>query len=142
MKPKWAVNLLVLSLLGNVVVLGWYGWHFWSGALKNPRYSPYQWIPDYVWRGGRGVVVRSFEPKMQTLWQRKKRWMLESRYQDFQEPPDTAMDRIALDSEASIARQAFKLIYQSRRTLPQSRDIGPLKRIMEKRWRQQMGLDD
>jgi hypothetical protein len=142
MKPKWAVCLLVVSLLGNAVVLGPYEWRFWSGAWKEWRYSPYQWIPYYVLRGGPGVVVRSFEPKMRTLWQRKQRWMSESRYLDFQDPPDTTMDRIVLDSEASITRQAYELIYQSRRALPQSRDIWLIKRTMEKRWRKQMGLDD
>jgi len=137
MKPKWAVYLLVVSLLGNAVVLGLYAWRPWS----HRRSRTYPWVPTYVSQYNPRVVVQSFEPKMRVMEQREGRWTLEFWYQYYQQPPDTVMDRIALDSITSITRQAFELIYQSRRALPQIENAG-LRKRMEKCWRQQMGLDD
>jgi hypothetical protein len=90
---------------------------------------------------GPRVVVQSFEPRMRMLEQHESRWMLEFRYQYYRQPPDSALDRMTLDSLTSITRQAFELIYQSRRALPQIENAG-LRRLMEKRWRQQMGIGD
>jgi hypothetical protein len=139
MRPKWAVVLLLVSLLGNVAELARYGVRM--RIVREPVNGSYRWVRANVSRYGPQVVVESFEPKMRLLERRKHRWTVESRYQSYQQPPDTAIDRITLDSVASITRQAFELIHQSRRALPQTEDAG-LRKRMEKRWRQQMGIGD
>jgi hypothetical protein len=78
---------------------------------------------------------------MQALKQRQHRWESELHWQDYQNPPDTAIDRLALDSVASITRQMYKLMYESRRALPAVADSN-LRKRMEKRWREQMGIGD
>jgi len=78
---------------------------------------------------------------MQALEQREYRWATELQWQDYQEPPDSSIDRQALDSIASITRQKYELLYQSRRALPSVEDA-KLRQRMERRWRGQMGIGD
>jgi hypothetical protein len=46
---------------------------------------------------------------------------------------------MTLDSEASITRQKYELLYESRRALSVVEDP-KLRTRMERRWREQMGL--
>jgi hypothetical protein len=78
---------------------------------------------------------------MRALERRQIRWESELDWQDYQNPPDSAIDRSALDSVASITRQMYKLMYESRRALPAVEDPN-LRKRMEKRWRGQMGIGD
>ena len=75
------------------------------------------------------------------LESRENRWSSELQWQDYQQSPDSSMDRQALESIASITRQEYLLVYQSRRALPGVEDAG-LRRRMERRWREQMGIGD
>ena len=137
MKPKWVLVLLIVSLVGNAVELGLYARAQW----QRHRY----WQEFFGWVQSRAetwtlrVVVKEFEPRMQMLESRENRWSSELQWQDYQQPPDSSIDRQALDSIASITRQKYLLMYQSRRALPGVEDAG-LRQRMERRWRGQMGL--
>jgi hypothetical protein len=78
---------------------------------------------------------------MQALEQRENRWATELGWQDYQQPPDSAIDRLALDSVASITRQEYELLYESRRALSAVEDP-KLRTRMERRWRAQMGIEN
>lgn len=137
MRPKWVMVLLVVSLAANVAELGVYAWAQWQRLHKMDRF--YAWVQKGAPTWRQMVVVDSFRPKMKLLDNHMNRWSVELSWQNFQQPPDTAIDRLALDSIASITRQEYLLMYQSRRALPSVEDAG-LRQRMERRWRGQMGL--
>jgi hypothetical protein len=137
MKPKWVLVLLIVSLAGNAVELGLYARAEWKRNRDMQKF--YGWVQSGAEQWSRRVVVQDFEPKMQVLKRRQTRWMEELYWQDYQQPPDSSIDRQALDSIASITRQECLLMYQSRRALPSVEDAG-LRQRMERRWRGQMGL--
>jgi hypothetical protein len=139
MKPRWLSMLLVASLVGNAVELGLYARAKWKQQREMDRFFRTVQHGTGMWT--MRVVVPEFEPKMRMLAQRADRWALELQWQDWQQPPDSAIDRIALDSIASLARQQYYLLYQSRRALSEVKDE-KLRQRMEKRWRGQMGLDN
>jgi hypothetical protein len=137
MKPKWALVLLVVSLVGNAVELGLYARAEWKRNRDMQKF--YASVQSGASQWSTRVVVREFEPRMQALEQREYRWATELQWQDYQQPSDSSIDRQALDSIASIARQKYELLYQSRRALPSVEDA-KLRQRMEERWRGQMGL--
>ena len=137
MRPKWVVVLLVVSLVGNALELSLYARAKWRRYQEEEKAVVHA-EPVAVSRYPR-VVVGEFEPRMQALKQREIRWEAELDWQSFQNPPDSAIDKAALDSVASITRQKYELLYQSRRALPAVADSN-LRQRMEKRWRGQMGL--
>lgn len=139
MKPRWARILLIVSLVGNAVELGLYVRAEWK-RNRDMQKSNAQ-VQSGVGQWTLGVVVKEFEPQMKMLDRRADRWSSELHWQDFQEPPDSAIDRQALDSIASITRQEYLLIYESGRAMPGIEDAG-LRRRMERRWRGQMGLPE
>jgi hypothetical protein len=139
MKPKWGMVLLVVSLVGNALELGLYARAKWQRQRYMQKSG--EWVQKNAVQWNRRVVVPDFEPRMQALKQRQHRWESELHWQDYQNPPDTAIDRLALDSVASITRQMYKLMYESRRALPAVADSN-LRKRMEKRWREQMGIGD
>ena len=137
MRPKWVVVLLVVSLVGNTLELSLYARAEWRSHQEEEK-AVWHVEPVAVSRYPR-VVVGEFEPRMQALKQRENRWRTELYWQDYQQQPDSAIDKAALDSVASIARQKYELLYQSRRALPSVEDA-KLRQRMEERWRGQMGL--
>jgi len=137
MKPKWVMALLVASLVGNALELGLYARAEWRRHQESQKFG--EWVQKNAVQWNRRVVVPDFEPRMQALKRRQIRWESELQWQDYQNRPDTAIDRLALDSVASITRQMYKLMYESRRALPSVEDAG-LRQRMERRWREQMGL--
>jgi hypothetical protein len=137
MKPRWLTILLVVSLAGNAVELGLYAWSKWRRFAESQEFFKRVQVGAQMWT--LRVVVKDFEPQMRILDQRKERWNMELQWQDYQAQPDTQIDRIALDSIASITRQEYKLTYDSRRALPSVPDA-KLRARMEKRWRGQMGI--
>jgi hypothetical protein len=139
MKPKWAVVLLVVSLLGNSVELGLYARAEYLSRRQTDRFN--HWVQTGAPQWHRWVVVDSFAPEMRRLQNRVYRWQAELDWQDYQQPTDSATDRLALDSVASLTRQQYDLMYRSRQALPGVNDER-LRRRMEKRWHVQMGLDD
>ena len=139
MKPKWVMVLLVVSLVGNTLELGLYARAEWRRHQEMQKFS--KWVQSGAVTWHPKVVVREFEPRMQALKRRQLRWESELHWQGYQNPPDTAIDRLALDSVASITRQIYKLMYESRRALPAVADSN-LRKRMEKRWRGQMGIGD
>jgi hypothetical protein len=139
MKPKWVTVLLVVSLVGNALELSLYARAEWRRHQESQKFG--EWVQSGAVTWNPKVVVREFEPRMQALEQRENRWATELGWQDFQEPPDSSIDRQALDSIASITRQKYELLYQSRRALPLVEDA-KLRQRMERRWRGQMGLPE
>jgi hypothetical protein len=139
MKPKWVMVLLVVSLVGNALELGLYARAKWQRHQESQKFD--EWVQKNAVQWNRRVVVPDFESRMQALKRRQIHWESELSWQDYQNPPDTAIDRLALDSVASITRQMYKLMYESRRALPSVEDAG-LRQRMEKRWREQMGLPE
>jgi hypothetical protein len=139
MKPKWVLVLLVVSLAGNAVELGLYARAVWKRNRDMQKF--FGWVQSRAETWTMRVVVKEFEPRMQALESRENRWSSELQWQDYQQPPDSWIDRQALDSIESITRQKYLLIYQSRRALPSVEDAG-LRKRMERRWRGQMGLPD
>jgi len=139
MRPKWVVVLLVVSLVGNALELGLYARAEWRRHQESQKFG--EWVQSGAVTWHPKVVVREFEPRMRALEQRENRWATELQWQDYQQPPDPAIVRLALDSVASITRQKFELLYQSRRALPGVEDAKPRQR-MERRWREQMGIGD
>jgi len=139
MKPKWVMVLLVVSLVGNALELGLYARAEWRRHREMGKF--FKWVQFAAVQWNQRVVVPDFEPRMQALKRRQIRWESELSWQDYQNPPDTAIDRLALDSAASITRQMYKLMYESRRALPAVADPN-LRKRMEKRWREQMGIGD
>jgi len=137
MKPRWILALLVVSLAGNAVELGLYAWAAWKRNRDMQEF--FKWVQSGASAWNPRVVVKEFEPRMRMLERRDNRWSSELQWQDYQDPPDSAMDRLALDSVASITRQKFELLYQSRRALSAVEDPR-LRQRMERRWREQMGL--
>ena len=140
MKPKWVMVLLVVSLVGNALELGLYARAKWQRQRYMQKF--YAWVQS----GAAGawnprVVVKEFEPRMKMLESRENRWSSELQWQDYQQSPDSSMDRQALESIASITRQEYLLIYQSRRALPTVADSN-LRKRMERRWREQMGIEN
>ena len=139
MKPKWVMVLLVVSLVGNALELGLYARAAWQRQRDMQKFG--EWVQKNAVQWNQRVVAPDFEPRMQALKQRQIRWRSELHWQDYQNSPDTAIDRLALDSVASITRQTYKLMYESRRALPAVADSN-LRKRMEKRWRGQMGIGD
>jgi len=139
MRPRWLLALLAVSLAANLVELGLYGRAEWRRRREMDRFFRRVQTGASQWR--QRVVVDSFEPRMRRLEDQIDRWKTELSWQDYQPQPDSAMDRQALDSIASLTRQEYYLLYQSRRALPAVKDE-KLRRRMEKRWRGQMSLDD
>ena len=137
MRPKWVVVLLVVSLVGNALELSLYARAEWRSHQEEEK-AVWHVEPVAVSRYPR-VVVGEFEPRMQALEQRENRWEAELDWQSFQNPPDSAIEKAVLDSVASITRQKYELLYQSCRALPAVEDP-KLRKRMEKRWREQMGL--
>ena len=137
MKPKWVLVLLIVSLAGNVVELGLYARAEWKRNRDMQKF--FKWVQSGAEQWTQRVVVKEFEPRMQVLERRETRWATELEWQDYQQPPDSSIDRQALDSVASITRQEYLLMYQSRRALLSVEDPG-LRQRMERRWRGQMGL--
>ena len=137
MKPKWVLVLLIVSLVGNAIELGLYARAEWKRNRETQKFNAMVQSGANQWT--QRVVVREFEPRMQVLEQRENRWATELEWQDYQQPPDSAIDRQALDSVASITRQEYLLMYQSRWALPSVEDAG-LRQRMERRWRGQMGI--
>lgn len=139
MKPKWVLVLLIVSLVGNALELGLYARAKWQRQRYMQKSG--EWVQKNAVQWNRRVVVPDFEPRMQALKLRQIRWRSELHWQDYQNPPDTAIDRTALDSVASITRQIYKLMYESRRALPAVADSN-LRKRMERRWREQMGIEN
>jgi hypothetical protein len=139
MKPKWVMVLLVVSLVGNALELSLYARAEWRRHRESQEFG--EWVQSGAVTWHPKVVVREFEPRMRALERRQIRWESELDWQDYQNPPDSAIDRSALDSVASITRQMYKLMYESRRALPAVADPN-LRKRMEKRWREQMGIGD
>ena len=137
MRPRWVMVLLVVSLAANVAELGVYAWVKWQRLHKWDRF--YAWVQKDAPQWRQRVVVDSFRPEMNRLEDHMNRWSEELSWQDYQQPPDSSIAREALDSVASITRQEYLLMYQSRRALPAVEDAG-LRQRMERRWRGQMGL--
>ena len=139
MRPKWLLPLLAVSLAANLVELGLYARAEWRSRREMDRFN--HWVQTSAPQWHRRVVVDSFEPRMRRLNDRLERWQAEVTWQDWQQAPDSATSRLALDSIASLTRQKYHLLYQSRRALPGVKDE-KLRQRMEKRWRMQMGLGD
>jgi hypothetical protein len=139
MKPKWVTVLLVVSLVGNALELGLYARAEWRRHQESQKFG--EWVQSGAVTWNPKVVVREFEPRMQALEQRENRWATELGWQDYQQPPDSAIDRLALDSVASITRQEYELLYESRRALSAVEDP-KLRTRMERRWRGQMGIEN
>jgi hypothetical protein len=139
MRPKWVVVLLVVSLVGNALELSLYARAEWRSHQEEEKAVGHV-EPVAVSRYPR-VVVGEFEPRMQALEQRKIRWETELYWQSLQNSPDSAVVRLALDSVASITRQKFELLYESRRAVSAVEDP-KLRARMERRWREQMGIGD
>jgi hypothetical protein len=137
MKPKWVVVLLVVSLVGNALELSLYARAEWKRNRESQKFG--EFVESLAVSRYPRVVVGKFEPRMEALKQRQNRWQMELYWQSLQNPPDSAVVRLALDSVASITRQMYKLMYESRRALPSVEDAG-LRQRMERRWREQMGL--
>ena len=137
MKPKWVLVLLIVSLAGNGVELGLFARAEWQRQRDSQKFG--EWVQKNAVQRNARVMVGEFEPRMQALERRENRWATELQWQDYQQPPDSAIDKAALDSVASITRQEFELLYQSRRALPSVEDA-KLRQRMEIRWREQMGL--
>lgn len=137
MKPRWLNILLIVSLVGNAAELVLYARAKWIKQREMNQF--FKMVQDRAETWTIRAVVQSYQQRVWVLEQRENRWALDLYWQDFQQPPDTAIDRIALDSIASITRQEYDLIYQSRRALPQVEDAR-LRKRMERRWRGQMGL--
>jgi hypothetical protein len=137
MRPKWVVVLLVVSLVGNALELSLYARAKWRRYQEEEKFGKF--VESLAVSRYPRVVVGEFEPRMQALKQRENRWRTELYWQDYQQQPDSAVVRLALDSVASITRQKYELLYQSRRALPAVADSN-LRKRMEKRWRGQMGL--
>jgi hypothetical protein len=133
------VVLLVVSLVGNALELSLYARAEWRSHQEGEKFGKF--VESLAVSKNPKVVVKEFEPRMQALKQRENRWETELYWQDYQQQPDSAIDKAALDSVASIARQKYELLYQSRRALPAVEDA-QLRRRMEKRWRQQMGIGE
>jgi hypothetical protein len=131
--------LLVVSLAGNAVELGLYARAEWQRHREMGKF--FKWVQSGAVQWNPRVVVSEFEPRMRVLERREDRWASELHWQDYQQPPDSAIDRLALDSVASITRQMYELMYESRRALPAVSDP-KLRLRMEKRWREQMGIGD
>ena len=138
MRPKWVAVLLVVSLVGNALELGLYARAEWRRNQESQKFG--EWVQSRAVSWNPKVVVKEFEPRMQALEQRENRWVAELQWQDYQDPPDSAIEKAALDSVASITRQKHELLYQSRRALPSVEDPR-LRTRMERRWREQMGID-
>jgi len=139
MRPKWVVVLLVVSLVGNALELSLYARAEWKRNRESQKFGA--WVRSGAVQWNPKVVVREFEPRMEALKQRQNRWQVELYWQSLQNPPDSAVVRLALDSGASVARQKYELLYQSCRALPAVEDP-KLRKRMEKRWREQMGIGD
>jgi hypothetical protein len=139
MKPKWVTVLLVVSLVGNALELSLYARAEWRRHQESQKFG--EWVQSGAVTWNPKVVVREFEPRMQALERREDRWASELNWQDYQNPPDSAIDKAALDSVASITRQKYELLYESRRALPTVEDA-KLRARMERRWREQMGIGD
>ena len=139
MRPKWVVVLLVVSLVGNALELSLYARAEWRSHQESQKFG--EWVQSLAVSKNPKVVVKEFEPRMQALKQRENRWETELYWQDYQQQPDSAIDKAALDSVASIARQKYELLYQSRRALS-AVDDPKLRTRMERRWRQQMGIGE
>jgi hypothetical protein len=139
MRPKWVTVLLVVSLVGNALELSLYARAEWRSHQEEEKAVVH--VESVAVSRYPRVVVGEFEPRMQALEQRKIRWEAELDWQSFQNSPDSAVVRLTLDSEASITRQKYELLYQSCRALPTVEDA-KLRARMERRWRQQMGIDD
>ena len=137
MKPKWVTVLLVVSLVGNALELSLYARAEWRSHQESQKFG--EWVQSLAVSKNPKVVVKEFEPRMQALEQRKNRWATELQWQDYQNLPDSAIDKAALDSIARITRQKYELLYLSRRALPSVEDA-KLRQRMERRWRGQMGL--
>ena len=137
MKPKWVTVLLVVSLVGNALELGLYARAEWRRHQESQKFG--EWVQSLAVSKNPKVVVKEFEPRMQALERRRTRWTTELEWQDYQQQPDSAIDKAALDSVASITRQKYELLYQSRRALS-AVDDPKLRTRMERRWREQMGL--
>ena len=139
MRPKWLLPLLVVSLAANLVELGLYVRAEWQRRRERDRF--FHWIQTSAPQWRHRVVVDSFEPRMRRLNDRLERWQAELSWQDWQQEPDSVMSRLALDSVASLTRQQYHLLYQSRRALDGVTDEKRRQR-MEERWRVMMGLDN
>jgi len=138
-KPRWVLVLLVVSLAGNVVELGVYARAEWRRHREMQKF--FKRVQSGAVQWNQQVLVRELEPKMRELNRRQSRWASELNWQDYQQPPDSAVDRQALDSVASFTRQRYELMYESRRALPAVEDA-KLRRRMERRWREQMDIGD
>ena len=139
MRPKWVVVLLVVSLVGNALELGLYARAEWRSHQESQEFGKF--VESLAVSRYPRVVVGEFEPRMQALKQREIRWDTELYWQMYQQQPDSAVVRLALDSEASITRQKYELLYQSCRALSAVEDP-KLRTRMEKLWRKQMGIGD
>jgi hypothetical protein len=139
MRPKWVAVLLVVSLVGNALELSLYARAEWRSHQESQKFG--EWVQSGAVTWNPKVVVREFEPRMQALERREDRWASELNWQDYQNPPDSAIDKAALDSVASITRQKYELLYESRRALSAVEDP-KLRARMERRWREQMGISD
>ena len=139
MRPKWVTVLLVVSLVGNALELSLYARAEWRSHQESQKFG--EWVQSGAVTWNPKVVVREFEPRMQALERREDRWASELNWQDYQNPPDSAIDKAALDSVASITRQKYELLYESRRALSAVEDP-KLRARMERRWREQMGISD
>ena len=139
MRPKWLIPLLVVSLAANLVELGLYGRAEWQRRRYWGRF--FHWVQTDAPKWHQRVVVDSFESEMRRLESRALRWKAELSWQDCEQPPDSVMDRLALDSIVDLTRQEYYLLYQSRQALPGVKDE-KLRQRMEKRWRMQMGIAD
>jgi hypothetical protein len=137
MRPKWLLPLLLVSLAANLVELGLYARAEWQRRRERDRF--FHWVQTSAPQWRKRVVVDSFEPRMRRLNDRLERWQAELGWQDWQQAPDSAMDRQVLDSITSLTRQQYELLYKSRRALPGVKDE-KLRQRMEARWRIQMGL--
>jgi hypothetical protein len=137
MKRRWLYLLLAVSLAGNAVELGVFAFrkrlYWWS---KPETYD----IGGSAARWHLRAMVDSYQQRIDSMRHELTQLHLRLDWQSYQEQPDTAQVERTLDSVATLRREIYRLLLRSRLELAGVADKKARAR-MERRWRQQMGLD-
>jgi hypothetical protein len=136
-KPRWLNFLLAAGLAGNAVEVAVPMWNHYRWL--HARRPEYRGVPSAPARRYLKVVAQPWQWQMDSLRFEHDRLDRQRELLTYYQPPDTVRMAVLLDSMTALSREMYRTAYRSCRDLQKS-DDAKLRRRMEKRWREQMGL--
>ena len=137
MRPRWLAVLLALSLAGNLVELGFFG--YWSWKRRHDMQAFFERLATGTAYSSLHVLDSACEAASESLRFERLRLERDLLLVRLAGPPDSSRLAPFADSMALVARAQHRLLFDSRRAVAALPDSGPRRRL-EQRWRLMTGI--